>query len=232
MNASRIATRALVAASIFASVVVATIAVYELVRSDVLNDRDPVNNVAPRDDGYGTFWKYKDVDGYIVSRGSDIPDLPPDLPNMDMWTHCVIVVTNTAKDTPAINRRVRVYWQWTKDKDTQPSDNGWSYTNMTCVSIKPDTVYGFPDEGEYEAWIPPQKPGYMWYYYECAYDGYWWSGKMKNTDPVVNDDPGPSYLGDDVSTHARPGTEGMTPGSVKVHTYKTRFTQVKVPIEE
>lgn len=222
MNASKVATRALVAMSVFAAVVVATVAVYELVRSDVLNDRDPVNNVAPEED----------IDGFITPRVSEIPDLPPELPNRDMWTHCVIVVTNTFKDTPAINRRVKVYWQWTKDKETQPSENGWSSTNMTCVSMLNDGVYGFPDEGEYEAWIPPQNPGYMWYYYECAYDGYWWSGKMKSSDPVTTDNPGPSYLGDDVSTHAKPGTEGMVPGSVKVYTYRTRFTQVKVPIEE
>lgn len=169
------------------------------------------------------------TDGYIVPRGID---LPPELPNRDTWTYCQIVVTNRAKDTPGLNRRVRVYWQWTKDSDTQPSDDGWSSTNMTCTSLKPDPIYGFPDEGEYEAWIPPQKPGYMWYYYEVKYDGYWWSGKMQSTGPVVEDDPGPVYLGDDVSSHASPGTEGFNPGRHKVNVYRTRFTQVKVPIEE
>lgn len=165
--------------------------------------------------------------------------MPPELIHQGAGIHVQIGVTNVCESTPAINRRTRVYYKWVPRADVVPSEDtsSWDYADLR--SLNPVRTGQPGDEEIFDGEIPAQKAGYVWYFYEVKYDGYWWSGKMNTSDPVTEDNPGPAYLADGETTHYRPrfndvepGPTNPVPSSVKVNTYRTRFQQVKVPIQE
>lgn len=153
-----------------------------------------------------------------------VPELPPELAAAGLPLHFECTVTNVCNDQRAINRRVTLYYQWTPRLDSKPAAQSWCSTNMPMTSW----VGGTDMETTHECFIPPQKAGYLWYYYMVEFDGYCWSGKMKSSDPVTYDYVSPVYGADGVTTSTPPTN---APPS-KIYTYRTRFTQVKVPFEE
>ena len=151
-------------------------------------------------------------------------DLPPELPSAGLPLHFECTVTNVCDAQPCINRRVSLWYQWTPRKDVQPVASAWMTTNMPITAWSRGTDM----ETTHECWIPPQKAGYLWYYYMVEFDGYCWSGKMKTSDPVTYDSLSPRYAADGETSSAPPTN---APPS-QIYSYRTRFTQVKVPFQE
>ncbi len=87
----------------------------------------------------------------------------PGYPSRDQEVRMRCAVIDNNPNAPAINHRVRVFYQWVQQASMRPTGT-WLSTNMYPVG-----------NGVYEGEIPRFEPGYVYYYYKCDFDGFYYS---------------------------------------------------------
>jgi hypothetical protein len=91
-----------------------------------------------------------------VSLGENL--YKPGYPAQDQDVTVRCQVTDVDTNVPSINRQVKVGYSW--ESESGP----WTWTNMTETAI-----------GVYEGVIPRRSPGTMYYWFQCDFDGYFYS---------------------------------------------------------
>ena len=141
----------------------------------------------------------------------------PGYPSADQNILMRCAVTNVCEDTPAVNRRVSVKYQYVARDAAAPiaSAYAWSSADM---SYRGKDAHG---HDWYEGTIPTQKVGYVWYYYQVDYDGdHYGENPLLGTTESLS----PAYwdAGDD--THVRPiaGTK------FQVRPYRSRYGRIAI----
>ncbi len=142
----------------------------------------------------------------------------PGYPSADQNILMRCAVTNVCEETPAINRRVSVKYQYVARDTYAPvaSAYAWSSADMAYM--------GKDDNGLdwYEGTIPTQRVGYVWYYYQVDYDGYAWSGSLEANGNTVIESISPAYWDAGEDTHIRP-TAGT---KFQVRPYRSRYARI------
>jgi hypothetical protein len=82
----------------------------------------------------------------------------PGYPAQDQDVKVRCQVTDVETNVPSINRRVKVWYSW------QNESGPWTETNMVAIA-----------ERVYEGVIPKHGPGTMYYWFQCDFDGYFYS---------------------------------------------------------
>ena len=140
----------------------------------------------------------------------------PGYPAADQNILMRCAVTNVCEETPAVNRRVTVKYQYRARDTYQPdaSASAWSSADMAYM--------GKDSHGLdwYEGTIPTQRVGYVWYYYQVDYDGYAWNGTLENG--AATESLSPAYWDAGEDTHVRPiaGTK------FQVRPYRSRYGRI------
>ena len=139
----------------------------------------------------------------------------PGYPAADQNILMRCAVTNVCEDTPAINRRVSVHYQYVARDTASPvaSSYAWSSADMAYK--------GKDDHGLdwYEGTIPTQKVGYVWYYYQVDYDGYHYGDNpLTGTSESIS----PAYWNAGKDTHVRPAAGAK----FQVRPYRSRYGRV------
>ncbi len=141
----------------------------------------------------------------------------PGYPSSDQNILMRCAVTNVCADTPAINRRVSVKYQYVARDTAAPiaSAYAWSSADMSYM--------GRDAHGHdwYEGTIPTQKVGYVWYYYQVDYDGYHYGD---NPLTGASESISPAYWDAGEDTHVRP-IAGM---KFQVRPYRSRYGRVAI----
>ena len=144
----------------------------------------------------------------------------PGYPAADQNILMRCAVTNCVEETPAVNRRVSVKYQY-QARDTYTPDSSpaaWSSAEMAYMGKDGNGL------DWYEGLIPTQRVGYVWYYYQVDYDGYAWTGTLKEGNTIVNasESLSPAYWDAGADTHDRPeaGTK------FQVRPYRSRYGRV------
>ena len=142
----------------------------------------------------------------------------PGYPAADQNVLMRCAVTNCVEETPAVNRRVSVKYQYAARETYAPDPNpaAWSTAVM---------AYQGKDENGldwYEGLIPTQRVGYVWYYYQVDYDGYAWTGTLEPNGATVSEAISPAYWDAGEDTHVRPiaGTR------FQVRPYRSRYARI------
>ncbi|NLF85584.1 MAG: hypothetical protein GX571_05710, partial [Lentisphaerae bacterium] len=119
----------------------------------------------------------------------------PGYPSRDQEVKLRCAVSDTNPDAPAVNHRVTVYYQWMQQASARPQDGAWHSTNMYPVG-----------NGVFEGEIPRYEPGYVYYYYKCDFDGFYYSrdpdGPGVRT--TFNENLSPNYWANGESLAAKP----------------------------
>ena len=141
----------------------------------------------------------------------------PGYPSSDQNILMRCAVTNVCDDTPAINRRVSVKYQYVARDTYSPVASAavWSSAEMT---YKGKDANGLD---WYEGMIPTQRVGYVWYYYQVEHDGYYYGD---NPLTGVSESLSPGYWDAGVDTHVRPvaGTK------FQVRPYRSRYGRIAI----
>lgn len=133
----------------------------------------------------------------------------PGYPSRYESTFIRCTITNEMNEFPAINKKVTLWYKWSKsvkdfEKEGAPPmeagvpqgegavlANGWAWTNMVLKSGSE------VETGTFEAEIPPQRQGEVFYFFRCDFDGYYYerSPDGGTTAPNVTK-VSPTYLPD------------------------------------
>lgn len=97
----------------------------------------------------------------------------PGYPSRDQEVKLRCAVIDTNPNAPTVNHRVTVYYQWLHQPTARPQDGAWLSTNMYPIG-----------NGVYEGEIPRYEPGYVYYYYKCDFDGFYYSRDPDGPDGV------------------------------------------------
>ncbi len=139
----------------------------------------------------------------------------PGYPAADQNILMRCAVTNCVEETPSINRRVSVKYQYVARDTYAPvaSAYAWSSAEMAYM--------GKDDNGLdwYEGTIPTQRVGYVWYYYQVDYDGYHYGD---NPLTGASESLSPAYWDAGEDTHVRP-TAGT---KFQVRPYRSRYARI------
>ena len=133
--------------------------------------------------------------------------------DQDILMRCA--VTNCVEETPAVNRRVSVKYQYVARDTSQPIANAAAWASA-------EMLYKGKDENGldwYEGTIPAQRVGYVWYYYQVDYDGYHYG---ENPLTGASESISPAYWDAGIDTHSRP-TAGA---KFQVRPYRSRYARV------
>ena len=147
----------------------------------------------------------------------------PGYPAADQNILMRCAVTNVCEETPAINRRVSVKYQYVA-RDTyspDPSPALWSSADM---AYRGKDAQGLD---WYEGTIPTQRVGYVWYYYQVDYDGYHYGD---NPLTGASESISPAYWDDNEDTHDRP----IAGRKFQVRPYRSRYARIALeaqPVE-
>ena len=121
----------------------------------------------------------------------------PGYPSRDQKVKLRCAVIDTNPNAPAVNHRVTVYYQWLPQANALPLDGAWHSTNMYPVG-----------NGVYEGEVPSYEAGYVYYYYKCEFDGFYYSrdpdgaiwydpppgpGRNRGLQPTNREDLSPNY---------------------------------------
>ncbi len=82
----------------------------------------------------------------------------PGYPAQDQDVKVRCQVTDVETNVPSVNRRVKVWYSW------QNESGPWTEANMVAIA-----------ERVYEGVIPKHGPGTMYYWFQCDFDGYFYS---------------------------------------------------------
>ena len=138
----------------------------------------------------------------------------PGYPAADQNILMRCVVTNVCEDTPAVNRRVTVKYQYVARDTYSPNSSqaAWSSADMAYMGKTNGLDW-------YEGTIPTQRVGYVWYYYQVDYDGYHYGDN-----PITGESESisPAYWDAGEDTHDRP-TAGT---KFQVRPYRSRYSRI------
>ena len=140
----------------------------------------------------------------------------PGWPASDQDIRMRCTVENVFEETPAINRRVTVKYQYVARADATPIGSAISWNSA-------DMAYMGKDSNGldwYEGVIPTQKVGHIWYYYQVDYDGY-----NYGVNPITgaSESLSPGYWDAGENTHTRP----VASTSFEVRPFRSRYGRVK-----
>ncbi len=91
----------------------------------------------------------------------------------DVLLRCAVADVNAG--IPSFNRSLNVRYQWVPDGQTPPAPGAFDSMSLTPLG-----------DGIYEGAIPRHPGGVMHYYYECAFDGYYYG---RDPDGEAGDEP-------------------------------------------
>ena len=141
----------------------------------------------------------------------------PGYPSSDQNILMRCAVTNVCEDTPAINRRVSVKYQYVARDTYSPvaSAYAWSSADMAYMGKDANGL------DWYEGMIPTQRVGYVWYYYQVDYDGYHYGD---NPLTGTTESLSPAYWDAGADTHVRP----VSGTKFQVRPYRSRYGRVAI----
>ena len=147
----------------------------------------------------------------------------PGYPAADQNILMRCAVTNVCEETPAINRRVSVKYQYVA-RDTYSSDPSPALWSSADMAYKGKDAHGLD---WYEGMIPTQRVGYVWYYYQVDYDGYHYGDNpLSGSSESIS----PAYWDDGADTHDRP----IAGAKFQVRPYRSRYARISLeaqPVE-
>lgn len=127
----------------------------------------------------------------LMAKRLNEPGYPSMFDNIKMRCY----VTDESDDTPAVNRRVKLWYQHTFAEEDVPvfRQEKWTFIEMTDMG----------DNHYFECYVPSQKVGYVWYFFQADFDGYRYDSR---------EDKGSVYLVDGVNGYGNPATgKSVTP---------------------
>ena len=119
----------------------------------------------------------------------------PGYPSRDQEVRMRCAVIDNNPNAPAINHRVRIYYQWVQQASARPQAGAWQSAIMYPTG-----------NGVYEGELPRYEPGYVYYYYKCDYDGFYYSRDPDGVgvQPVKKENLSPNYWANGESLAGEP----------------------------
>ncbi len=190
------------------------------VRFIVIED-SPYDNTYEKTDGAVGFdnivFSYPPADIRLEERLRN-----PGYPSRDQEVKMRCAVIDTNPNAPSVNHQVKVFYQWVQNAAARPQAGAWLNTTMNPVG-----------DGVYEGVIPQRDPGYVHYYYQCAFDGYFYSRDpdgAAGTEPTNSENLSPNYWSDGESLPGAP----IYYSKYEVRAFRSEYGQVwldAVPVQ-
>ncbi len=148
--------------------------------------------------------------------------------DQEIRMRCQISDLNPAALT--LNQRVTLYYQWVLREADRPRGGSWLAVNMADQGA-----------GRYEGVIPEQRPGYVYYYYKCDFDGYAYSRDPDGApgtpagrpciEPLHTEDNSPRYWERQDGVESTVGHVPNFYGKFEVRRYRSEYGRVWLDAE-